>query len=230
MSEFFSSSLFFGVGITLVCYEAGLLLRRRFKLAILNPLLLAGLCVMAVIRLLGVSYTDYSRGTQYLSYLLTPATVALAIPLYEQLQLLRRNLLPILGGILAGTLAGLTGILFMSRCFGLSHQLYVSFLPKSITTAIGIGLSQELEGITALTVTAIVLTGILGNVVGEALFHLFRIRDPIARGLALGTASHAIGTAKALELGEVEGAMSSLSIAVAGIITVIAAPFFAGLL
>lgn len=230
MSDFLAHSLFFGAWVTLACYEAGLLLRRRFKLAILNPLLLAALCVMAIIKLLGVSYLDYSRGSQYLTYLLTPATVALAIPLYEQIQLLRRNLAAILGSILAGTLAGLTGIFLMSRFFGLPHQLYVSFLPKSITTAIGIGLSQELDGIMALTVASIILTGILGNVAGEALLRLFRIRDPIARGLALGTASHAIGTAKALELGEVEGAMASLSIAVAGIITVIAAPLFAKLL
>ena len=156
--------------------------------------------------------------------------MALAVPLYEQLQLLRRNLAAILGSILAGTLAGLTGIFLMSRCFGLSHPLYVSFLPKSITTAIGMGVSEELGGVTTLTVASIILTGILGNVAGEAVFHLLGIRDPIAKGLALGTGAHAIGTARALELGKVEGAMSSLSIAVAGILTVIAAPLFAKLL
>ena len=230
MSDFLAHSLFFGAGITLVCYEVGLLLRRRFRLAILNPLLLASLCVMAVIKLLGVSYPDYNSGARYLTYLLTPATVALAVPLYEQLQLLRRNLAAILGSILAGTLAGLTGIFLMSRCFGLSHQLYVSFLPKSITTAIGMGVSEELGGVTTLTVASIILTGILGNVAGEAVFHLLGIRDPIAKGLALGTGAHAIGTARALDLGKVEGAMSSLSIAVAGILTVIAAPLFAKLL
>lgn len=230
MSDFLAHSLFFGAGITLVCYEAGLLLRRRFKLAILNPLLLAGFCVMAVIKLLGVSYSDYNSGARYLTYLLTPATVALAIPLYEQIQLLRRNLAAILGSILTGTLAGLAGIFLMSRCFGLSHQLYISFLPKSITTAIGLGVSEELGGVVTLTVASIILTGILGNVAGEGVLRLLRIHDPIARGLALGTASHAIGTARALELGEVEGAMSSLSIAVAGVITVIAAPIFAKLI
>lgn len=230
MSDFLAHSLFFGAGITLACYEGGLLLRRRFKLAILNPLLLASICVMVIIKLLGVSYSDYNRGAQYLTYLLTPATVALAIPLYEQLQLLRRNLAAILGSILTGTLAGLAGIFLMSRCFGLPHQLYVSFLPKSITTAIGMGVSEELGGVVTLTVAAIILTGILGNVAGEAVFRLLRIRDPIARGLALGTASHAIGTARALELGEVEGAMSSLSIAVSGVITVIAASVFAKLI
>ena len=230
MSDFLAHSLFFGAGITLVCYEVGLLLRRRFRLAILNPLLLASLCVMAVIKLLGVSYPDYNSGARYLTYLLTPATVALAVPLYEQLQLLRRNLAAILGSILAGTLAGLTGIFLMSRCFGLSHQLYVSFLPKSITTAIGIGVCEELGGYVSISVAVIIITGVIGGIFAEKWLKLLRITDPIARGIALGSSAHAIGTAKAMELGPIEGSMSSLSIVVCGIITVIAAPFFAPLL
>ena len=227
MSDFLARSLFFGAGISLLFYEVGLLLKKRFKLAVLNPLLIAILCVMASLKVLGVPYSDYNAGAQYLSWLLTPATVALAVPLYEELGLLRKNLPAVAGGILAGTFAGLAGILLLCRVFALDHQLYVTFLPKSITTAIGMGVAEELGGVTALTVAAIILTGILGNVAAEGLFRLFRIHDPIARGLALGTGAHAIGTAKAMELGEVEGAMSSLSIAVAGLLTVAAASVFA---
>ncbi|BDF68811.1 membrane protein [Oscillospiraceae bacterium] len=230
MSDFLARSLFFGAGISLLFYEVGLLLKKRFKLAVLNPLLIAILCVMASLKVLGVPYSDYNAGAQYLSWLLTPATVALAVPLYEELGLLRKNLPAVAGGILAGTFAGLAGILLLCRVFALDHQLYVTFLPKSITTAIGMGVAEELGGVTALTVAAIILTGILGNVAAEGLFRLFRIYDPIARGLALGTGAHAIGTAKAMELGEVEGAMSSLSIAVAGLLTVATASVFAQLL
>ena len=227
MSDFLARSLFFGAGISLLFYEVGLLLKKRFKLAVLNPLLIAILCVMASLKVLGVPYSDYNAGAQYLSWLLTPATVALAVPLYEELGLLRKNLPAVAGGILAGTFAGLAGILLLCRVFALDHQLYVTFLPNSITTAIGMGVADELGGVAALTVAAIILTGILGNVAAEGLFRLFRIYDPIARGLALGTGAHAIGTAKAMELGEVEGAMSSLSIAVAGLLTVAAASVFA---
>ena len=227
MSDFLARSLFFGAGISLLFYEVGLLLKKRFKLAVLNPLLIAILCVMASLKVLGVPYSDYTAGAQYLSWLLTPATVALAVPLYEELGLLRKNLPAVAGGILAGTFAGLAGILLLCRVFALDHQLYVTFLPKSITTAIGMGVAEELGSVTALTVAAIILTGILGNMAAEGLFRLFRIHDPIARGLALGTGAHAIGTAKAMELGEVEGAMSSLSIAVAGLLTVAAASVFA---
>lgn len=230
MTDFLANSLFFGAGISLLCYEAGLLLKKRFKWALLNPLLIAVVCVMVLLKLLGMEYADYNAGAKYISYLLTPATVALAIPLYEQLTLLKKNLPAVAGGILAGTLAGLGGIFLLSRVFSLDHRLYVSFLPKSITTAIGMGVSEELGGVVALTVASIIITGILGNVIAEGVFRLFRIRDPIAKGLALGTSAHAIGTAKALELGEVEGAMSSLSIAVAGLLTVVAASVFAQLM
>lgn len=230
MPDFLASSLFFGAGISLLAYEAGLLLKKRFKLAILNPLLIAVICVVAALKLLGVEYVQYNEGAKYLTYLLTPATVALAIPLYQQLTLLKRNLPAVLGGILAGTLAGLVGIFLLSRAFSLTHEQYVSLLPKSITTAIGMGVSQELGGVVSLTVASIVITGILGNVIGEGFCKLLGIREPLARGLAMGTSAHAIGTAKALEMGEVEGAMSGLSIAVAGMITVVAASLFAQLM
>ena len=164
-----------------------------------------------------------------MSYLLTPATVCLAVPLYEQLELLKNNVKAIMAGLISGVLTSLISILALAVVFGFSHEEYVTLLPKSITTAIGMGVSEELGGIVTITVAVIIVTGILGNVIGEHVFRIFRIEEPIAKGVALGSASHAIGTAKAMELGEIEGAMSSLSIEVAGLLTVLGASVFAGL-
>lgn len=230
MKSFLFDSVFFGAAISLGAYEAGLLIKRKFKLAILNPLLIATICVMAVLTLLKVDYTHYNEGARYISYLLTPATVCLAVPLYRQLELLRKNLKAVAGGITAGVLASLASVFVLAKLFSLTHEQYVTLLPKSITTAIGMGVSEELGGITTITVAVIIITGILGNVIAEFVCRLFRIEEPIAKGLALGTASHAIGTAKAMELGEVEGAMSSLAIAVAGLMTAVGASLFANLM
>jgi len=227
MKTYLVDSVFFGAVLSLAAYEAGLLLKKKFKLAILNPLLIATICVMAVLMLLKVDYTDYNEGAKYISYLLTPATVCLAVPLYQQLELLRKNLKAVASGITAGVLASLLSVFLLAKLFSLTHEQYVTLLPKSITTAIGMGVSEELGGILTITVAVIIVTGILGNVIAEFVCKIFRIEEPIAKGLALGTASHAIGTAKAMELGEVEGAMSSLAIAVAGLMTVVGASIFA---
>lgn len=228
MKEFLANSVFFGAVISLLGYEFGLILKKRFKAAILNPLLIGIIAVIAVLLLLGVDYDSYNQSAQYISYLLTPATVCLAIPLYEQLTLLKKNFKAVAVGLVSGVLASLVSVLVMALIFGLDHQQYVTLLPKSITTAIGMGVSEEMGGIVTITVAVIIITGILGNVIAEAVFKCFRIQEPIARGLALGNSAHAIGTAKAMELGPVEGAMSSLAIAVAGLLTVIGASVFAG--
>ena len=230
MKTYLAESIFFGAFISLAAYEAGLLIKRRFKLAILNPLLIATVCVMAVLLLFNIEYAQYNEGAKYISYLLTPATVCLAVPLYQQLELLRKNWKAVAGGITAGVLASLVSVFLLAKLFSLTHEQYVTLLPKSITTAIGMGVSKELGGITTITVAVIIVTGILGNVIAEFVCKVFRIEEPIAKGLALGTASHAIGTAKAMELGEVEGAMSSLAIAVAGLMTVVGASVFANLM
>lgn len=230
MSMFWKDSLFFGAAISLIAYEVGLLLKRRFRLAILNPLLIAVICVIGVNALLGIDYQSYNAGGQYLSYLLTPATVCLAVPLYEQLSLLRKNLVAVICGLVAGVLSSMLGVLACAAAFGLEHELYVTLLPKSITTAIGMGVSEELGGIVTITVATIIVTGILGSVIADGVFALFRIQEPVARGLALGNSAHAIGTAKAMEMGQVEGAMSSLAVAVAGLLTVLTASVFAQLL
>ena len=168
----------------------------------------------------------YAESTKIISYMLTPATVCLAIPLYEQLEKLKDNWKAILGGIISGVVTCMLMILAGSFVFGLNHQQFVSMLPKSITTPIGIALCEQYGGIVAITVGAIMVTGITGNVLAESVLKLFHITEPVAKGVAIGTASHALGTTKAIQMGEIEGAMSGLSIAVAGLLTVVAASFF----
>ncbi len=227
MSAFLQGSAFFGVLVSLLAYAAGEALRKKLRTPLCNPLLLAVAAVMAVLALGHIPYKTYYAGARYLSELLTPATVCLAIPLYDRLALLRQNWRAILAGIGAGVLTGLCSILALAAAFGLDHAAYATLLPKSVTTAIGMGISQELGGHVTLTVAVILITGVLGNVFAELICRLFRITEPVAVGVALGTSAHAIGTAKAMELGEVQGAMSSLSIAVAGILTVAGAGVFA---
>ena len=228
MKEFLSESIIFGAVLSLAAYEIGLLMKKKFKLAILNPLLIGTICVIGFLLIFRIDYKEYNEGAKYISYLLTPATVCLAVPLYEQLSLLKKNFMAVAVGILSGVLASLVSVLALAKLFDLNHQQYVTLLPKSITTAIGMGVSEELGGLVTITVAVIVITGILGNVIAEFICKVFKIHEPIAKGLALGTASHAIGTAKAMEMGEIEGAMSSLAIAVAGLLTVIGASVFAG--
>lgn len=230
MRTFFCDSVFFGVLISIAAYELGMFLKQKWKLAVLNPLLLSVLAVMGILVLLDIDYDLYYEGAKYISYLLTPATVCLAVPLYEKIELLRRYPAAIFGGILAGVLTSLVSIWVFALLFGFTHEQYVTLLPKSITTAIGMGISEELGGLVTITVAVIIITGVLGNIMAEFVLRLFHIEDPIAKGIAIGSASHAIGTVKAMELGEVEGAMSSLSIAVTGLLTVVGASVFAGFL
>lgn len=229
MMEFLSSSSYFGLALSVGAYILGSAVRRRWNYAILNPLLLAIVLIIMLLSFCGIPYRSYDRGAKYLSYFLTPATVCLALPLYRQLHLLKKHAAAILCGISAGVAASAASIFVMVRCLGLSHTVYVTLLPKSITTAIGMGVSAEAGGIVTITVISIVITGILGNIIAEPVTGLFRITDPVAKGLAIGTSAHAIGTVKALEMGEVEGAMSSLAVAVAGLVTVLVVPFAAGL-
>ncbi|MDD3277273.1 MAG: LrgB family protein [Lachnospiraceae bacterium] len=227
MNDFIVNSAYAGVTISLISYALGVYLKKKFKYGFLNPLLLSIVITMVVLLGSGVDYEAYNQGAKYLSWLLTPATVCLAIPLYEQFELLKANFRAVAAGIVSGVLTSLVTVLVLSMLFGFHHQEYVTLLPKSITTAIGMGVSEELGGYVTITVAVIVITGVLGNIFGEMLCKIFRIQEPISRGIALGSSAHAIGTAKAMELGEIEGAMSSLSIAVAGILTVAGASIFA---
>lgn len=228
--SFLRESLYFGFVLSILAYLIGVRLKKQLGWAILNPLLIAVILVIAVLQVFRIDYETYNNSAKYISYLLTPSTVCLAIPLYRQLELLKKNFVAVAAAILAGVISSAASILALSLIFGLSHEHYVTILPKSITTAIGMGVSQEAGGIVTITVVCIMITGIFGNIIAETLFKIARIQHPIARGLALGTSAHAIGTAKALELGEIEGAMSSLSIAVAGLLTVLLVPLVSGLI
>ena len=230
MSEFFVSSAYFGVVLSIGAFLVGRALQKRFKHPLCNPLLIAIVLVILFLLVFDVDYESYQSSAKYLSYLLTPATVCLAIPLYEQFELLKKNVKAVLAGIVLGVLSSLCCVLVLALLFHLDHASYVTFLPKSITTAIGMGVSEELGGYISITVAVIIISGILGNIFAESACKLFRITEPIARGVAIGSASHAIGTAKAMELGEIEGAMSSLSIVISGLLTVIGAAAFANFL
>ena len=227
MKDMLCDSVFFGVVVSILTYQFGMFIKKKWKLSIFNPLLVSIIAVMILLFVFDVDYVSYNDGAKYISYLLTPATVCLAIPLYEQLELLKNNIKAIMAGLISGVLTSLSCIFVCSLIFHLSHEEYVTLLPKSITTAIGMGVSEELGGIVTITVAVIIITGVLGNIIAENVCKLFHIEDPIAKGIAIGSASHAIGTAKAMEMGEIEGAMSSLSIAVAGLLTVVGASIFA---
>ncbi len=227
LRTFLNDSTFFYVFLTLITYGFGVMLKNKFKHPVFNPLLISTALCIAVILIFKLDAAKYKQGTKFISFLLTPVTVCLAIPLYEQWELLKQNYKAVLLGLLAGTVTSLTTVFVLAKLFGLSHEEYVTLLPKSITTAIGMGVSEELGGYVTITVAVIIITGVLGNMIGEQICKLFRITEPISKGLAFGASSHAIGTAKALEIGEVEGAMSSLAIAVSGIFTVVLASLFA---
>lgn len=219
-----------GVFISLAAYGIGTLVKRKRKSALANPLLIAIILVILFLKLSGVEYETYNASAKYLTYLLAPATVSLAIPMYERMQLLKENYAAILTGILSGVLASLVCVLAMALVFHLSQAEYVTLLPKSVTTAIGMDIAKELGGHSEIAAAVIIITGVLGNMAAEPICRIFAIRHPVAKGIALGTSAHAIGTAKAMEMGETEGAMSSLAIVVAGVCTVVGATVFAGLL
>ncbi len=227
MSNFLENSVFFGVFISIITYEIGVLIKKKLKLAIFNPHLISIALIILFLLAFHIKYNVYESGAQYLSYFLTPATVALAVPLYEQIEPLKKNWKAVVAGILSGALTSALCVLAVALIFQLDHKQYVTLLPKSITTAIGMGLSEELGGIVTITVAVIVVTGVIGNMFAESICKLFHITDPVAKGIGIGSASHAMGTAKAMEMGEIEGAMSSLSIAVSGLLTVVVSIIFA---
>lgn len=227
VKELTGESIYFGVVISILAYEAGVFLKKKLGWAVCNPLLIAIAAVIVVLVMFRIPYESYNEGAKYLSYLLTPATVCLAIPLYEQVEMLKKYPAAIAAGLTVGVVTSGLCVFALAVLFRLDHAAYVTLLPKSITTAIGMGISEELGGYVTITVAVIIITGVLGNVMAETVCRIFRIEEPVAKGIAIGTSAHALGTARALELGEVEGAMSSLSVAVAGLLTVAAAPLLA---
>lgn len=227
MKELIDNSVYIGVLISLASYALGVWLRKKTGLSFFNPLLVSIILVILFLSVSGISYCTYAESADYISFLLTPATICLAVPLYEQFKLLKKNWKAVVAGIVSGVVSSLVCIFLMALLFRFDHQTYVTFLPKSITTAIGMGVAEELGGYVSLAVVVIVITGVLGNVIAEAVLKLFKIEEPIAKGIAIGSSSHAVGTAKAMEIGQIEGAMSSLSIVVCSLLTVIGASLFA---
>lgn len=230
MNEILQESAYFGFFLALGTYWIGLKLQKRFPWTICNPLLVSTVLCIGILLIFRIDYDVFDAGASHISYFLTPCTVCLAIPMYRQVRILKKNLAAILISIVSGCLAAALSIWGMCALFGLDGSIYHSLQPKSVTTAIAIGVSTELGGSAALTIMSVVVTGMFGGIMAKVLCRLFRIKDPIAVGLACGNSAHAMGTSKALEFGELEGAMSSLAVVVAGVVTVILAPLFAGLI
>ena len=223
MKALFTSPMF-GILLSLVAFEIGLWIQKKTKLLVLNPLLLAITMIIVLLLLCDIPLSSYQVGGNMINMFLGPATVVLAIPLYRQAHNLKYYFAPIMIGICAGVVCGLTSTLLCSMLMGFDREIIASIMPKSITTPIGIELSAQLGGIESVSVLTILVTGMMGAVVADLVFRIFHIDHPIAKGVALGTSAHAIGTTKALSLGHIEGAMSSLAIGVSGLITVFCAP------
>lgn len=226
MISLLENSVYIGVFLSISTFWLGMYLQQKFKSPVLNPLLVSAILIIGFIKLTGYDYDTMDKSLEYINYLLTPATICLAVPLYEQMKTLKNNMPAIFLGIFSGVLSSLVSIFLLCILFGFDHAAYVTLLPKSITTPIGMGISSELGGYVPITVASIIFTGIIGNIAGEYILKVLRITNPIAKGLAIGTAAHGMGTARAMEMGPVEGAMSSLSICVAGIMTVAGASLF----
>ena len=223
-------SPFFGIALTVLAYWLGVQAQKRTGLVICNNMIVSVALLIAVLTLFHIPYEAYYEGGSVINMFLGPATACMAVTIYAKKDLLKRNWLPVLVGCLTGVAVSVGSILVMSRLFGLDAAMTASLLPKSVTTPIATAVSEGHGGIVSITVAAVIVTGILGNLTAPFLVKLFRVKDPVAVGLGIGACSHAMGTAKALEMGETEGAMSGLAIGMCGIITAVAALFFEALL
>lgn len=219
-----TNNVLFGIVLSLIAFEIGLFIYRKTNISFFNPLLIAIGFVICFLLAFNIDFESYNKGAQFINMFLGPCTVILAVPLYKQIELLKEHSTSIIIGILVGSFIGIFSIIGLSYLLNLNGEIIKSLIPKSVTTPIGIEISSELGGLVPITVLAIVITGICGAVIGPTICKIFRIKDPVAVGISLGTAAHAVGTSKAIELGETEGAMSGLSIGVAGIITVLISP------
>lgn len=229
MIKFLDTPLF-GILISILAFEIGIFINKKTKLSILNPIVIAEVLIIVFMIVFNIDYEVYNKGGSIISFFLGPATVVLAVPLYKQIEKLKENGLPIMVGIAVGCITAITSVYFLSKLFHLDEVLTLSLLPKSVTAAISMEVSSQIGGIPALTVAATVVTGITGNVLWPYISKVFKIENDVASGISLGTSAHALGTAKAMELGEVEGGMASLAIGVAGLATVILVPILAKLL
>lgn len=223
MSEMIKSP-YFGIMLSIVMYLIGTVISKKLKTPIANPLLIAMILCVAFLKIFNISYDDYNVGGKFITFLIAPATVAMVLNLYKNIELLKKNIIPVFVGVFAGVLTSVLSVFILAKVFGLNKELTLSIVPKSLTTAIGVALAGEYGGISAVAVVCIVITGIFGAVFAPIVMNTLKIKDPVAKGIGIGTTSHAVGTSKAIEMGPVEGAMSGLAIALAGFTSVIVIP------
>lgn len=224
MNTFLQNSAFFGIMITLICYSFGVWASKKFRTPLFHPLLIGTAVIMAVLTIFHIDYSTYAIGGDFIGLFLTPVTVALAVPLYRQLQLLKDNWLAIGISVLSGCISHAVIIIGLGFLWNVDKVIWHSLMPKSVTMAIALGVTEEMNGIGAITIIGVMIAGVLGAIISPMLLDLVKVVHPVARGLAVGSASHAVGTSKMLEEGEVQGAMSSLAIVVTGILTVVVVP------
>lgn len=215
---------YFGIVLSFAAYEIGKWINKKLKTPIANPLLIAILFIIGFLSITGIDYEYYKKGGDFIAFFIGPATVAMVLDLYANLDTLKKNILPILVGVGFGTIFSFVLAIFLSKIFQIDKNLVASLIPQSITTAIAISLSEEYQGIIGLTAIVVVIRGVSGAVFAPIVMKIFRIKDPVAQGVAIGTSSHAVGTSQARLMGEIQGAMSGLSIAIAGITAVIIMP------
>ena len=215
------SSPYFGISLSILTFAAGVKLEQKFRTPLCNPLIIAVVLTAGVLLVFKIPYEAYNAGGEVINLFLGPATACLAVAVYTKIKILKQYWLPVLAGCTAGSAASVASVYGMCRLFGLDRELTVSLLPKSVTTPIAVSIAEQAGGAAPVTVAAVIFTGILGGILTPFLIRIFRVSDPVAAGLAIGASSHAVGTSKAIELGEIEGAVSGLAIGVCGLITVI---------
>lgn len=215
---------YFGIILSFAAYEIGKWVNQKLKTPLANPLLIAILLIIGFLSITGIDYEHYKKGGDFIAFFIAPATVAMVLDLYANIETLKKNIIPIFVGVGSGTIFSFIIAMFLSKIFQIDRNLISSLLPQSVTTAIAISLSDEYQGIIGLTAIAVVIRGVSGAVFAPLVMKIFKIKDPVAQGVAIGTSSHAVGTSQARLMGEVQGAMSGLSIAVAGITAVIIMP------
>lgn len=213
----------FGIVISVVAFQGAVLLNRKVKTPLLNPLLVAVTFIIIVLSVFHIPLQDYQEGARVISYFLGPATAVLAYSIYRQIAVLKRHFVPILAGCLAGSVTSMVSAYLLCRAFGMDQTMAMSTLPKSVTTPIAMSVSEQLGGITSITVAVVIATGIMGSILAPTMIKLFHVKSPVAAGVAIGTCSHAVGTSRAMQIGELEGAMSGIAIGVSGLLTTVIA-------
>ena len=229
LNEVFYSP-YFGVALSVFMYQVGILISRKVQNPIANPLLIAVILIIAFLKLFHIPMEAFQEGGNLINLFLAPATAALAVPIYKNLQILKSNLKPILAGTIVGSFSSMAVIFGLCKLFGLDDTLTASLLSKSVTTPIAMGVTEQLGGIVPIGIAAVIFTGITGSIIAPFMVRLFHVKDPVAQGVGIGTCSHAVGTTRAIAMGELQGAMSGIAMGLAGLFTVFWAFLFAAIL